>query len=279
MIIDTHLHIWNPALVEYDWLDGAPLLLNQTYEWAQVADEAQQSGVNRAILIQAANSTYETHYLLKQAAGSHSIAGVVGWIDLAQPSQAEAQLNQWQRNPLFKGVRHLIHNEKDEQWLLQKPVLESLNLLALRQLPFDLVGTTSQHLDCALAIAESIPALSLVIDHLHQPPVSTVNAASWTERMRRLASYSNVTGKISGLGTALQEGLNVQEHHLRKWIEFAFQHFGPQRLLLGSDWPVCLLAETYHSTMNRYTQEIVRIASPWETSLIFHQNAERIYRL
>lgn len=192
---------------------------------------------------------------------------------------AVAQLDQWRPHPLFKGVRHLIHNERNERWLLQEPVLESLRQLAQRHLPYDLVGTTSLHLDCALAIAEKIPSLSLVIDHLHQPPISLAERADWTDRMRHLATYPNVTVKISGLGTATQRGSSWQGVHIREWLKFAFQRFGPQRLLLGSDWPVCLLAGAYFSTMQTYVQELTAIASPAESKLIFHQNAERVYAL
>ena len=277
--LDTHLHSWNPHRIRYGWLEEAPAVLNQVREPGQIVDEARASGMCQAILVQAANSPEETDYLLAEAEKHDWIAGVVGWVDLVNPSVAAKQLRKLTRNPYLKGIRHLIHGEANEEWLLQKPVLESLALLVDYNLTYDVVGTTLAHLDCAIAVAQRLPALQLVLDHLHQPPTDFNQAIDWKARMQAAAFFPNIAAKISGLGTATQTKMDWNQTDIYPWVQFALEIFGTNRLMLGSDWPVCLLAGTYQHAIEQYKAVIQQLVSPSNAETIFSTNARTIYRL
>ena len=278
-VLDTHLHIWNPDRIRYGWLEEAPAILNQVREPGQIAAEATASGMRQAILVQAANNLDETHYLLEAAEKYDWIAGVVGWVDLLHPSVAAKQLQALTQNPYVKGIRHLIHGEADDRWLLQEPVLESLALVAHYGLTYDAVGINVTHLDCAIAVAQWLPTLQLVLDHLNQPPVNFDQADDWKSRMQMAASCPNVAAKISGLGTATQQGTAWNQAGIYSWLRFAVDTFGTDRLMLGSDWPVCLLAGSYQHAIEMYQVVIRQLVSPLEAAWIFTANARRIYGL
>ena len=277
--LDTHLHIWNPDRLSYGWLADAAAILNQVREPLQIQDEAKASGLRQAILVQAANTPDETDYLLAEAKKHDWIVGVVGWVDLLNPAMAARQLRELTKNPYIKGVRHLIHGEAKASWLLQEPVLESLALVADHNLTYDVVGINLAHLDCAIAISQRVPTLQLVLDHLNQPPIDFDRAVDWKARMQAAASFPNVAAKISSLGTATKKGLLWSQVDIYFWVQFAVETFGVDRLMLGSDWPVCLLAGTYQHTIEQYQGAVQQLVSPSDAEKIFVTNAQQIYRL
>ena len=241
--VDSHQHFWEPSRVRYNWLDGAPSL-NRDFSPADLAPELEAAGVSQTVLVQSADSAADTEYMLGLADQNAFIAGVVGWVPLEQPELAAAMLDRWQRHPRFKGIRHLIHGEPDADWLIRPAVLEGLGLLAERGLSFDVVAVLPRHLEHLPVIAEKIPGLRMVIDHLAKPPIMEGGWEPWAGRIAEAAACPQVFGKVSGLNTAADPD-RWDAGSLQPYVEHAIQVFGPGRLMFGSDWPVLTLAGDY----------------------------------
>jgi L-fuconolactonase len=165
---------------------------------------------------------------------------------------ADRALERYAANPLFVGMRHLIHNEADGHWLLQDRVTEGLKLLAARGLTFDVVATTHEHLECIPVVGERVPDLKMVIDHLGQPPIQSRGFGQWGEDIRIAAKNPNVFAKISGLGTASGMLETWSAEDIRPYLDFVLDTFGATRCMTGGDWPVCLLAGGYEKAWAAY---------------------------
>lgn len=280
-VIDTHIHIWNFDQAEYPWLKGDNSILNRNYELEELDGQRIKAGITAGMLVQAANNLPDTDHMLRVAAVSDWIVGVVGWLPLEDPAVTDRILDQeYTAGGRLKGVRHLIHNEADPAWLLQAPVLESLGLLAARDLPYDVVGIVPGHLRTALKVAEKWPELRLVLDHLNQPPIAdTREGREWEELMKAAARHENIFVKISGLGTASGKGQDWKPEDLEPCIEFALYHFGAERCFCGGDWPVCLLAGSYERTWTAYRSIIKKYLGIEDQERVLCGNAERFYRL
>ena len=176
LIIDTHQHLWNLDRVAYPWLVPAFGPIARTFEPAELAPQLAPAGVTHTVLVQSANSYADTEYMFEMAAAYPWIIGVVGWVPLLFPDVAGRAIERFKKNPLFRGMRHLIHNEADPKWLLQDEVIEGLKLLAAAGLTFDVVATLPEHMACIPVISEKVPNLKMVIDHLGQPPIATRRA-------------------------------------------------------------------------------------------------------
>ena len=170
--IDTHIHIWNFSRSRYAWLEGNTTVLNRNYLIEELEPQLEAAGVAEGVLVQAACVPEDTVYMLEVAGQTDWLKGVVGWLPLLQPKEVEKLLSEgYATHALFKGVRHLIHDEPDSQWLLQEPVIESLQLLADAGLPYDVVGVLPEHLETLLKVLNKVPRLRVVLDHLNNPPI------------------------------------------------------------------------------------------------------------
>jgi len=261
-LIDTHIHVWDLEKVEYSWLKGDKTILNRTYALGELEGVRRKTGVTEGILVQAANTREETEWMLKVAGSADWITGVVGWVPLMEPSETARILSEeWDGK--LKGVRHLIHNEADPKWLLQGPVLESLGLLAERDIPYDVVGIVPEHLRTALEVGSRVPGLRMVLDHLNQPPVE-IGGSEWEGLMKEAAKNKNMYVKISGLGRLEDVG---------PCIGWVLEQFGEDRCFCGGDWPVCLLAGPYEEIWKRYRQVV------GENDRLLYENAKRFYAI
>ena len=238
-IIDTHVHIWDFEKAEYEWLTNNTTILNRSYRIDELEPARIEAGITGGVLVQAANTFKETNYMLETAAATDWIKGVVGWLPLTSPEFTAAALKAYLTNPYFKGVRHLIHDEPDPRWLLQPAVLQSLSILAAYDIPYDVVGVTTEHLRTALEVAAKVPELRMILDHCNKPPAGK---SEWGDLMKEAAQHKNFYVKISGLGTE-----NVEAP-----IAFVLEHFGKDRCMCGGDWPVSLLSGSYTDTWERY---------------------------
>jgi L-fuconolactonase len=277
--VDTHIHIWNLEQVDYPWLKGNTSILNRTYELEELEAQRRSADIVAGILVQAANSLEETHWMIKAAQQHRWIAGVVGWLPLQDPL-ATARILEMEYRPgmLLKGIRHLIHDEADPKWLLQDTVLESLGLLAALDIPYDLVGVLPDHIETALKVAERWPELRMIFDHLNQPPFSKKDKR-WEELMKAAATHRSFYGKISGLGTAAGKGHEWAARDLEPCIEFALHHFGVDRCCCGGDWPVSLLAGTYEKTWKAYRTVISNYLTPADQEKVLYRNATKFYAI
>jgi L-fuconolactonase len=281
MIIDTHVHIWNLERSAYDWLKAAPGLLNKNYSLSDLEEARVPAAVDAGILVQADNTLEDTALMIEAAVAHNWIKGVVGWLPLSDPERT-GQLLQTAipEEKYFKGVRHLIHEEPDDRWLLQPAVIESLQLLASRHLPYDVVGIKTTHIETALKVAAKIPDLKMVFDHLNQPPIqSGEKFGRWGSLMKDAATHPQFYAKISGLGTTAGKDHFTVEG-IKPYIDFVLTVFGPERCFLGGDWPVALLGGSYRHTWTVYQQAINELVSDAYTkNRIFSENAVAFYNL
>ena len=280
-IIDTHIHLWDLENGSYPWLEGDSSILNRSYFMDELEEQRKGTAVEYGVLVQAANNDQDTVYMLKVAEESNWIKGVVGWLPLTDPKQSEKLLEQkYLQNPYFKGVRHLIHNESDPNWLLQPSVLESLKILADNELPFDVVGVLPEHLETAIKVAEQLPNLNLVLDHLNQPPIAQkLKFGNWGVLMEKASRYPNIHVKISGLGTTTGRPHQWLASDIYDYLEFVIGEFGYKRCFLGGDWPVSLLAGSYTYTWKQYENTLVDLLNENELKSVCFENAAEFYNL
>ncbi len=269
MIIDTHQHLWDLDRVAYPWLLPEFGPIARTFVPADLEPQLAAAGVTHTVLVQSANSYADTEYMFEQAALHPWVTGVVGWAPLLYPDVAARAFDRFGANPLFAGIRHLIHNEADPHWLLQDRVIESLKLLAARGLTFDVVATLHEHLACIPMLSERVPGLKMVIDHLGQPPISSGTLGQWGEDVRAAAQNPNVYAKISGLGTASGLPDTWSAGDIRPYLDFVLEVFGPERCMTGGDWPVCVLAGGYEKAWRTYREAYAAYGADVQDQLLY----------
>ncbi len=279
-IIDTHIHIWDLENIHYQWLEGNDTILGRTYHLAELEASRTEVGITHGVLVQAENHFQDTDWMLANAAQADWIKGVVGWMPLLRPEETQAALYKYRQNPFFKGVRHLIHDEPNKRWLLQEEVMESLKILADHKVPFDVVGILPEHIECALVVAEKIPHLKMVFDHLNQPPIAKKETfGRWGDLMIEAAKHPQFHQKISGLGLTSGNLTGWTGDDLQPYIEFVFEYFGTERCFCGGDWPVSLLAGEYVRTWTVYKELLTRLLSAEDQERVFFHNANAFYQL
>ena len=274
-MIDAHQHFWQVGRFDYPWMSSDLGVLYRDYLPYDLAPILKQNGVAQTVLVQASNSIAESRWLLELADANSFIAGVVGWVDLMSPD-GEAQLNELSAHPKFKGVRHLVESEPEDDWLINPAVLSSLRRLATYGLSYDLLVHT-RHLRHVPEVAESCPELRFVIDHLAKPPIAQNEIKEWARALKPVADYQNIHCKLSGLVTEANWS-SWQTNDLRPFVDCVLELFGPERMMFGSDYPVCLLAASYDRVLDAF-QELLKYLSDSDRDKIFSKNAAAFYRL
>jgi L-fuconolactonase len=215
--------------------------------------------------------------MLETAALHPWVAGVVGWVPLQAPDEAAAMLAVYTKNPLFRGVRHLIHEEPDPDWVVQDSVIEGLKALASFGMTFDVVAVFPDHLKHVATLAEKVPNLKMVIDHLAKPPIQAGQWEPWASQLAEAAQYPNVYAKVSGLNTAA-DWHTWSAADIKPYIDFALETFGANRLMFGSDWPVANLAGGYQQVWTE-TNHAIAAYSAAEQAAILGGTAAAFYGL
>jgi L-fuconolactonase len=276
--VDAHQHFWNLQANEYPWLTPAQGPLYRTCAPPELEPQIRAAGIERTVLVQAANSYAETDYLLRLADNFEWIGAVIGWVPLLDAVDAAIRLDdKYCLHPKFRGVRHLIHDEPDPDWVVQERVVQGLKALADRKLIFEVVAVFPNHLKHVPFLAERLPGLTLVIDHLAKPPIKERQMEHWAGQLAAAAKYPHVYAKISGLNTAA-DWSSWSAADLKPYIDLAIEQFGADRLMFGSDWPVCLLAGDYARVWSE-TRQALAGRSPAQVDAILGGTAERVYRL
>ena len=275
MIIDSHQHFWRVGSFDYPWMSSDNAVLYRDYLPATLEPILKRNHVEKTVLVQASNSVAESRWLLDLADANPFIAGVVGWVDLTGP-RVEDDLNELTAHAKFKGVRHLVESEPEDDWLVQPAVLESLQQLASYGMSYDLLVHT-RHLKHVTKIAETCPELSLVIDHMAKPPIARGEIKEWAEELKAVATYPNIHCKLSGLVTEASRDA-WRSDDLRPFVECALELFGVERLMFGSDYPVCLLAATYERVLESFEKNLSGLSEE-EREQVFADNAAAFYRL
>lgn len=276
MKVDSHQHFWNLEQVNYPWLVPSYGPIYRTFEAPELEPLLQAAGIDKTVIVQAMNSYEDTDYMLQTAAAFDWVGGVVGWVPLDRPEEAAARLETYVRNPIFKGIRHLIHEEPDPDWVVRDEVIEGLKVLAGYGLTFDVVAVFPNHLKHVPTLAEKVPNLRMVIDHLAKPPIQAKGWEPWASQMARAAEYPQVYAKVSGLNTAA--GADWSTDDLKPYIDFAMEQFGADRLMFGSDWPVAILAGDYAQVWQE-TNKALAVYSAAEQAAVLGGTAVKFYNL
>ena len=274
-MIDAHQHFWQVGRFDYPWMSSDLGVLYRDYLPHDLAPILKENGVAQTVLVQASNSVAESRWLLELADANSFIAGVIGWIDLMS-ADGEAQLNELSAHPKFKGVRHLVESEPEDDWLIKPAVLSGLRRLATYGLSYDLLVHT-RHLPHVPEVAENCRELRLVIDHLAKPPIAQNEIKEWARALKPVADYQNIHCKLSGLVTEANWS-SWQTNDLRPFVDCVLELFGPERMMFGSDYPVCLLAASYDRVLDAF-QELLKYLSDSDRDKIFSKNAAAFYRL
>jgi len=274
--IDAHQHFWRYAPEQYGWIDGRMGRIARDFLPHDLAPELRAAGFDGCIAIQARASLEESEFLLELARAHPLVKGVVGWVDLRPPDVAH-ELERFAQDARFKGVRHSIQDEPDDRYLLRPDFRRGLSELARFGLVYDLL-LQPRHLEPARRIAAALPEQPFVLDHLAKPAIARAERDPWERQFRALAELPQVACKVSGLVTEAR--WNAWEPgDFRFYLDVALDAFGEERLLFGSDWPVCLLAaEGYrqvHELVLAWSEEL----SPAARARLFGENAARVYHL
>ncbi|MEA9984268.1 amidohydrolase family protein [Subtercola sp. RTI3] len=279
VVIDSHQHVWNPHLVTYDWLETGMPLLNRLIDFAELRPSLADAGIDATVLVQSADNDVDTDYMLAVAAQNPEVAGVVAYIPLDRPDEAAARLEVLAKNPLVVGVRNLIHDQPDPDWMLQPQVEESLTLLDRAGLPFDYVAVLPRHLENLAGIGERHPNLTIVIDHLAKPPIGGRGREPWWSLIARAAENPRVVAKISGLYSSVGDVSDWSAEGIRPFIDHAIESFGAARLMYGGDWPVCQLAGGYARVWEGLAEVLASAVTHEEQSAIYGHTAQSVYSL
>jgi L-fuconolactonase len=242
--IDAHQHYWNPSRGDYDWMPMDNATLARVYVPGDLAPSLSRHGIDLTVLVQAAATVHETEYLLGIADATPSVAGVVGWVNFANPAE-RATLERLAKHAKFKGVRPMIQDIPDVDWLLRDEVQWGFAALADLGLTFDALGFP-RHLANFLTILKRYPDMRTVVDHCMKPKIrdhSPENFRFWAEGMSRIAGETSVCCKLSGIVTEAND--NWADEDLRPYADHVIKVFGPERVMWGSDWPVCRLRCEY----------------------------------
>ncbi len=240
--IDSHFHFWNPATRDYPWM---PPELKRAYGPDDLRPLLAANGFDAAVLVQTVSDVAETREFLEVAAEHDIVAGVVGWVDLTDsqmPSTLDDIVNS-ETGAYLKGIRHQVHDEIDPDWLMQETVQRNLEAIAGHGLVYDLLVRTRE-LPAGISVARDFPHLRFVVDHIAKPPIASGEIEEWAALMREFAALENVACKLSGMVTEADMA-NWTPDDLMPYVATVVEIFGPDRLMFGSDWPVCTLAASY----------------------------------
>jgi len=234
--IDSHQHFWNPSRGDYDWMPMDNVILARPYGPADLEPHLSATGIEQTVLVQAAPTVAETEYMLGIADASPRVAGVVGWIDFDDPSHAH-HLRRLANHPKFLGVRPMIQDIPDDSWMLRGEIQWAYELLIEHDLTFDALGFP-RHLDNFLTLLKRYPDMRVVIDHCMKPQIrhhSQESFAHWAAGMARRCKFSGLVTESDGCSLDM----------MRPYVDHLLNAFGPDRMMWGSDWPVCCLETSY----------------------------------
>lgn len=276
MRIDSHQHFWKASRGDYHWMCPAVSLLCRDYLPEDLQPLLAKNKIDKTILVQAAQTKAETDFLLDLAARYEFIAGVIGWLDMDSPN-FPAELELYSKKPKFLGVRPMLQDLADDDWILRPQVVNSLKLIAERDIPFEFL-TFTRHLPHVLKALEMVPHLRAVVDHVSKPEIKNRKLDPWRSLMADVATHKNVYCKLSGMITEA-DLKNWAPDDLRPYVEHALECFGTDRVMYGSDWPVCLLAGTYDKMINALQTILKPRLNAQQEAAVFGGNAVRFYKL
>ena len=273
-VVDSHHHFWEIDKFDYSWMpDGSPLAVD--YGPTQLAPLIKAAGIDYTVVVQAVSSSDEARWLLELADQNDFIAGIVGWVDLTDPKVGYT-LDELQRSKYFKGVRHIWEGENDPGWIVNSGAINGLQELVRRDLTFDFLAKPP-NLPFIPQVMEQVPDLRAVVDHIAKPLIADHLVEPWLSDMRKVASINGIHCKISGMITEADQQSWIADD-LRPYVHHILGMYGTDRLMFGTDWPVCTLAGEYQTVADT-TRGILNSLSHTAKADVFGGTAIRFYRL
>ena len=274
-VVDSHQHFWDLSKFDYPWMGDGDSVLKQNHLPEMLKPQMDEAGVDRTVIIQAVSSIDEAFWLLDLADVNEWIAGVVAWVDLQSPTVGD-DLDALQKREKFCGIRHIWHDEPNDDWILGPAVLEGLRELARRDIAYDLL-VRPQHLKYVPPLLEAIPDLRTVVDHIAKPNIAERLMEPWATELAIIASNPSVYCKFSGMVTEANHD-NWTVGDLVPYADRIVEMFGYDRMMFGSDWPVSRLASQYPRTFRSYVEALGDLPID-DFAKVFGGNAERFYGL
>jgi L-fuconolactonase len=275
MQIDAHQHFWRYDEREYGWIDDSMAALRRDFLSEDLKPEMERNGFQGCVAVQARQTLEETRWLLELAERAPFILGVVGWVDLRSP-RLRFELRSLAGQSKLVGVRHIVQSEPDERFLLQPDFLRGIAMLEEFDLAYDIL-IYPRHLPVAAEFVTRFPRQRFVLDHLAKPPIKSGGLDSWARGIRELAAFENVFCKVSGLVTEA-DWQAWKPENMRPYLDVTFECFGPSRLMIGSDWPVCTVAAPYSRVMDIVKDYLGTYAAE-ERDAVLGGNAAKFWRL
>jgi L-fuconolactonase len=273
--IDAHQHFWRYNADDYSWIDDSMGSLKRDFLPEHLRQETVRCAIDGTIAVQAQQSTDETRWLLEIADSHPFVLGAIGWVDL-QAGDVQAQLAALAAHPKLLGIRHIVQSEADDRFLLRPAVCRGIGALREFDLTYDIL-IYPRHLPVAIELVNRFPQQPFILDHLAKPEIRRGVIDAWARDLRRLAEAPNVYCKVSGLVTEADWAAWTSAD-IRPYLDVAFDCFGPDRLIAGSDWPVCTVAASYSQTMSLLMAYLVERPVA-EREAVLGGNAARLWRL
>ena len=274
--VDTHQHLWVMSERAYDWITPEYGVLNNDFRPEDVAKDLKEAGVTATVLVQAADTYDDTFYMLSVARSHNHVRGVVGWVPLNKPVEARESLDLLGQNKYIKGYRNLTHTYADPRWILQASCKETISDISRRDLALDMVSVNSDHSRAVVELADTHPNLRIVVDHMAKPNIAQKQWDDWARDMADLAKRPNVYVKHSGLNTASGQGWTAKDW--QPYVDYCLEKFGSNRIMLGSDWPVSLLAGDFVGVWAAQIETISKLSQA-EQEDICYKTAQHFYKL
>ncbi len=273
--IDAHHHLWQYTPAEYGWIDDAMSALRRDFLTEDLVREMKAAGVDGAVAVQARQTVEETRWLLELAEQCEAIRGVVGWAPIASGEFGKA-LEEFADNPKLKGLRHIVQGEADENYILRDDFNDGIRTLTKSGLVYDIL-IYERHLPQTIEFADRHPDQVFVLDHVAKPRIRDGMLEPWASNIKELGKRQNVWCKVSGLVTEADWGRWNMET-LRPYLDIVVEAFGPGRVIVGSDWPVCLVACGYRQWFELLHEYFANFSSA-ERENVFGLTAIEVYRL
>ena len=274
--IDSHQHFWLADGFDYPWMDRNNPVLFRDYLPQDLAPALERHRIDLTVAVQASPSLEETDFLLTLAQEHSFIAGVVGWLDL-ESRDFPRQLDTYRKRSGFVGVRPAVEFLEDDRWLLRPRVLDSLKSIADLQVPLDLI-VWPRHLPVVIELLERIPELRAVVDHLAKPDIKGCKLQPWQSHMAEIACYRGLYCKLSGMAPHGGPAPDLASR-AQPFVDHVLSCFGVERVMFGSDWPICLNGSSYEEAVDLVRTTLVSVWNPSVESPVFGRNAARFYGL
>lgn len=275
MTIDSHQHFWNYEPVKHSWIDDSMSTIRKNFTPSDLKKVFNENNIDGCVAVQADQTLEETNFLLDLASKNDFIKGVVGWIDLRAPN-IDSVLESYSNAKKLKGIRHIVQGEADHNFLLRPNFLNGISKLEKHDLAYDILIFPHQ-LGAAIEFVKKFPNQKFVIDHIAKPYIKDGFYDGWAVLMKEIAQYGNVCCKVSGMTT--EADFNTwKPEQIHPYIDLVFEAFGTNRIMFGSDWPVCLVAGNYAQVKELVTNVIADFSSDEQTD-IMGNNAIKFYNL